>query len=203
MRRLLYGGSFDPVHEGHLHVAVSAGRAVGADRVCLVPAAVSPHKSGTTASAEDRLEMCRLAARAHPQIEVLDVEVRRGGRSYTVDTVGELLDGPFRGDQVMLLVGQDTLRDLPRWHRVRELAARVPIAVAPRPDAPAPDWAALEAGLGAEAVAGLRSRMLRIPTSPVSSTVVRKRLAEGKSIRCWVPDAVVDYIEAKGLYRPA
>ncbi|MCE9637883.1 MAG: nicotinate (nicotinamide) nucleotide adenylyltransferase [Planctomycetes bacterium] len=200
MRRLLYGGTFDPVHAGHIAIALAAGRATGAERVSLVPASVSPHKLATVASAEDRLAMCRLAAAEHPTIDVLDIEVRRGGRSYTFDTISELLAGPFRGDQVMLLLGQDALIDLPKWHRARELAALVPIAVAPRPGAAAPDWDALTAAIGAEAVTGIRGRVLRLPTSPVSATAVRERRAQGRSIRCWVPDAVADYIEANGLY---
>lgn len=200
MKRLLYGGTFDPVHAGHIAIALAALRATGADRVCLVPASVSPHKQATVANADDRLAMCRLAAAGHAEIEALDLEVLRGGRSYTFDTVSELLAGPFRGDQVLLLLGQDALNDLPKWHRARELAALVSIAVAPRPGAAAPDWAVLTAALGADAVAGIRSRVLRLPTSPVSATEVRARRADGRSIRCWVPDAVADYIESKGLY---
>lgn len=201
MRVLLYGGSFDPVHAGHLHVATTAASILGADRVLLVPAAVSPFKDGTSASAEDRLAMCRLAVEGDPRLGVCDVEVRRGGRSYTWDTVDELLAGPLRGDDVMLLLGQDSLADLPRWHRARELVARVPVAVAPRAGAAAPDWDALAAGLGREAADGIRARFLRMPASPVSSTDIRRRVAEGRSIRCRVPDAVADMIEAKGLYR--
>lgn len=204
MRRVLYGGSFDPVHAGHLHVAAHALRMLSADRLSFVPAAASPHKpAGPSAPAEDRLAMVRLAAESDPRFDVLDVEVRRGGRSYTVDTVRELLAGPCRGESLMLLIGADALLDLPRWHRARELADLVPVAVAARPGVPEPDWAEMERVLGAAAVAGLRSRHLRIPPSPVSSTLVRRRIAEGKSVRCWVPDSVADYIESKGLYLPA
>jgi nicotinate-nucleotide adenylyltransferase len=202
MRRLLYGGSFDPIHAGHLAVSAAAARALGADRVCLVPAASSPIKDGSEASPGDRLEMCRRAVRDDPLFEVLDLEVLRGGRSYTYDTVRALLDGPFRGDQAMLLLGQDALADLPRWHRARELAALVPIAVAPRPGTPEPDWNALALSLGGDAADGIRRRFLRLPTSTISSTEIRRRRAAGVSIRCWVPDAVADYIEERGLYRP-
>src|SRR5206468_3022471 len=88
VKRLLFGGSFDPVHCGHVGLAESAARALGADRVSLIPAADAPHKRGAAvAGASDRLEMCRRAAAGHPLLDVLDVEVRRGGISYTVDTV--------------------------------------------------------------------------------------------------------------------
>ncbi len=201
MKRLLFGGTFDPVHAGHLAVAEAAARLLGADRVSLVPAADAPHKRGrAVASAADRLEMCRLAAAANPLLDVLDVEVRRGGVSYTFDTVAELRAGPCRGDSLMLLLGQDAAADLATWHRVRELASEVPIAVIPRAGAREIPWDVLEAALGAEAVRGIRARVLPVPRVEVSSTAIRERAASGRSVRCWVPDAVADYIEARGLY---
>ena len=204
MKRLLFGGSFDPIHAGHVAIAQAAARALGADRVSFVPAADAPHKRGAArAPAEDRLEMCRLAAAADPLFDVLDAEVRRGGVSYTVDTVRDLLAGPCRGDQVVLLLGQDSLADLPGWRDAAALAALAPIAVVPRAGAKDPPWEALETSLGRAATDGIRARMLRISPVDMSSTVVRQRVADGKSIRCWVPDAVADYVERRGLYRAA
>lgn len=204
MKRLLYGGSFDPVHAAHLSLARSAARALAADRVSLVPASDAPHKRGAAAaSAADRLEMCRRAAAADPLFDVLDVEIARGGTSYTIDTVRELLAGPCRGDRLMLLIGQDQLADLANWRSAADLAALAPIAVLPRAGAPEPPWDELAQKLGREAADGIRARFLRVPTSDISSTQVRRRVAEGKSIRCWVPDAVADYVEARGLYRNA
>lgn len=201
MRRILFGGSFDPVHAGHVQVAEAAAKALGAERISLIPAADAPHKRGrAAASAADRLEMCRRAASGLPLFDVLDVEVRRGGVSYTIDTVEELAAGPCRGDQMVLLLGQDALADLATWHRAPELAARIPIAVIPRREAAAIPWAVLEDVLGPTSVAGIRARILRMPMVDISSTRVRARVAEGKSIRCWVPDLVADYIEDRGLY---
>jgi nicotinate-nucleotide adenylyltransferase len=202
VKRLVFGGSFDPVHAGHLAIARAAATALGADRVSLVPAADAPHKRGAAcASAADRLEMCRLATADDPLFDVLDVEVRRGGVSYTIDTVRELLAGPCRGDQVILLVGQDALADLPTWRDAASLAALVPIAVVPRRSAKDPPWPALEASLGRAAADGIRARFLRVPPVEMSSTAVRERAAAGKSIRCWVPDAVAEFVERRGLYR--
>ena len=202
-RRLLYGGTFDPVHSAHVSIAESAGRLVGADVVSLVPAGDPPHKpEGPHASAADRLEMVRRAVAGHPLLDVLDVEVRRGGTSYTIDTVEHLLAGPCEGESLMLLLGQDALDLLPQWHRAGELVRRVPIAVAPRAGAGEPPWEPLEEAFGRDVVAALRSRVLATPREPVSSTQVRKRIAEGRSVRCWVPDAVADYIEEHGLYAP-
>ena len=202
MKRILFGGSFDPVHAAHLAVAEAAARLLGADRVSFLPASSPPHKpGGTAASAEDRLEMLRRAVAGTGLLDVLDAEIVRGGTSYTYDTVKTLLDGPCRGDSLILLLGQDQLADLASWRNARALAALVPIAVAPRPGAPEPPWEALAAALGDEAARGIRSRVLPLPASPISSTEVRRRVAEGKSVRCWVPDPVADWIEERGLYR--
>ena len=202
MRRLLFGGSFDPVHAGHVSIAQAAARALGAERVSLVPAAGAPHKrAGASASAADRLEMCRRAVAGDALFDVLDVEVRRGGVSYTVDTLRELVAGPCAKDSLMLLVGQDQLAGLPQWKDAREIASLAPIAVVPRTGAAEPPWAELETALGREAAGGIRARVLKVAPVAISSTDVRRRVAEGRSVRCWVPDAVADYIEEKGLYR--
>ncbi len=202
MKRILFGGSFDPVHAGHVAIAEGAFRALGADRLTFVPAGRSPHKSsGPRASGEDRLAMLRLVAATVPGWDVTDVELRRAPPSYTIDTVLELLSGPFTGDSLMLLLGQDSLAELHRWRRAAELARLCGFAVVVRPDAPEPPWADLERVLGAEAVRRMRGGFLRLPPSAVSSSAVRARIAAGKSIRCWVPDPVADYIETRGLYR--
>jgi nicotinate-nucleotide adenylyltransferase len=202
VKRLIFGGSFDPIHAGHLAVARAAARLLGADRVSLVPAADAPHKRGAaSASAADRLEMCRRATSGDPLFDVLDVEVRRGGVSYTIDTLRELRDGPCRGDSLMLLLGQDAFADFATWRNARELAASTPIVIVPRPDAKTVPWDEMERALGKPTTDAIRSRVL--PTTPVeaSSTAVRARVAAGKSIRCWVPDPVADYVEERGLYR--
>jgi nicotinate-nucleotide adenylyltransferase len=202
VRRLLFGGSFDPVHSGHISIAKDAARSLGAERVSLVPAAGAPHKrAGASATAGDRLEMCRRAVAGDALFDVLDVEIRRGGVSYTVDTLRELAAGPCAGDSLMLLVGQDQLAGLPQWKEAREIASLAPIAVVPRTGALEPPWDALEVALGREAALGIRARMLKVAPVTISSTDVRRRVAEGRSVRCWVPDPVADYIEERGLYR--
>jgi nicotinate-nucleotide adenylyltransferase len=203
-RRLLYGGTYDPVHAAHVAVAEAAGRLLGADVVSLVPAGDPPHKSdGPYASARHRLEMVRRAVAGRPLLDVLDVEVRRGGTSYTIDTIESLLAGPCEGESLLLLLGQDALDLLPQWHRAQDLVRLVPIVVAPRSDTPEPPWERLGEAFGTEVVESLRSRVLATPREPISSTQVRERIAAGKSIRCWVPDPVADYIEEHRLYVPA
>lgn len=202
MKRLLFGGSFDPIHTGHVEISRAAAKALGADRVSLIPAADAPHKRGAArAPAADRLEMCRLATAGDPLFDVLDVEVRRGGVSYTIDTVRELLAGPCKGDRLMLLIGQDSLADLPGWREAAALASLVAIAIVPRRDAPPPAWDRIEAALGRDAADGMRARFLKVAPVDMSSTAIRERVAAGRSIRCWVPDAVADYVEKRGLYR--
>jgi nicotinate-nucleotide adenylyltransferase len=200
-RRVLFGGTFDPIHSAHVAIALAAGRELAADAVSLIPTGTPPHKEhGPHASATHRLAMARAATTEHPLLDVLDVEARRGGVSYTIDTLEELMAGPCRGEGLVLLVGQDALQLLPTWRRVREVVARVPIAVALRPGAPEPPWDRLRVSIGDEATEALRGRVLHTPMEDVSSTVIRERAAAGRSIRCWVPDPVADYIEAHGLY---
>ena len=201
LRRVLYGGTFDPVHSAHVTVAEAAGNLLAADVVSFVPSADPPHKSaGPHASARHRLEMVRRAVAGHPLLDVLDVEVRRGGTSYTIDTVENLLAGPCAGESLMLLLGQDALELLPAWHRAADLVRLVPIAVAPRIGSSVPDWVTLTEHFGEAFVASLRGRILATPREAISSTGIRDRLAAGKTVRCWVPDPVADYIAEHGLY---
>ena len=200
-RRVLYGGTFDPIHAAHIAVAVAAGHELGADVVSLIPAGDPPHKAdGPHVTGEHRLAMARAAATEHAILDVLDIEVRRPGTTYTIDTLEELLAGPCRGESLILLVGQDALQLLPTWRRARDVVSLVPIAVAPRPGAPEPPWKRLQEAIGDQATEALRQHVLRTPMEDVSSTAIRARAARGAPIRCWVPDPVADYIERHRLY---
>lgn len=201
MKRLLFGGTFDPIHTGHIHAANKAGRLLGAERVTLIPTGSPPHKDNRThATAQQRLEMVRLAIADEPLLEVNDLEISRPGTSYTIDTVEALLAGPYAGDSLVLLLGQDALQILPVWHRIAELAQLVVFAYFPRPGAAEPDWERLTQALGPAATTTLRSLRLPIETLDVSSSDLRQRRVEGRSVRCRVPDPVADFIEENGLY---
>ena len=193
---LLFGGTFDPPHHGHLIVARSAAEAVGADRVILMPAAQSPHKQGLTVAtspASDRLAMCRAAVAGDPQFEVSTLELDRPAPSYTYDTATELFQQGF--SCVRWLIGADQLLTLPRWHRAAELVQQIDFVIAARPGSE------LDFDKLPEPFRRLKSSVVTIPRLEISSTDIRQRVAGGKSIRYLVPPAVEQFIIARGLYR--
>jgi len=192
----IYGGSFDPIHRGHVEAASAVRAARGLAVVFLVPAAVPPHKAGgCAASFADRVAMARLAVAGRPGLEVLDVEGRRAGRSYTVDTLAELAER-HPGADFDLLVGADMLEDLPRWHRAADLVAGVTVAAFARPGCD------LEGAEGAFLRAFPAGRLVRVPIPAVeaSSTALRRDLAAGAPVGDRLPPPVLRFIREKGLY---
>jgi nicotinate-nucleotide adenylyltransferase len=192
MRIGLFGGTFDPVHLGHLRAAESAREALALDLVAFLPSAMPPHRA-TSSPAEDRLAMTRLATAPNPAFDCWDAELRRQGPSYTVDTVADLVrERP--GDSFMLLVGADTWPEMIGWRSPERLFSLVEVAVAERPGAPAQELVPpFAAARGVRRVGG--------PSLALSATTVRERVRQGLSVRYLVPDAVVDYIAGRGLYR--
>jgi nicotinate-nucleotide adenylyltransferase len=197
----LFGGSFNPIHLGHVLAGHAAAEAVGLDSVWLMPCSVSPFKCGRAelASGEERLEMVRLAAADDPLFEPCGLEVERGGVSYSFDTVC-LLRERYPDDQFTFILGADSLRDLSHWHRIGELVSLCSFATVARPGT---DVSELNAALASFAP-DVRDRLLAglIPgrLCDVSSSEVRRRIAEGQSIRYLVSPAVEAYIRARGLY---
>ena len=192
MRIGLYGGTFDPVHLGHLRAAESAREAMGLDLIAFLPAAVPPHRGAPLSPAADRLAMARLATASHPRFEAWDSELRRPGPSYTVETVSSLLcERP--SDSFVLVVGSDTWPEIATWREPERLLSLVEVAVVDRPGYPAAELVA--PFLGARGV-----RRAEGPSLPVSATAIRERARQGRSVRYLVPDAVADYIVARRLY---
>lgn len=193
------GGSFDPVHAGHLHVALAAADALALERVLLVPAGVPPHKrQRALASGPDRLALLAIAARADRRLQPCDLELRRPGPSYSVDTACELLAALPPGSELFFILGADMLADLPHWHRASEFARLVtfcPVARAGTPLDPEP----LRATLGDEAVERIRRHVVAAPVHPASSTVIREALERGERPD-WLPPGVVEEIAVRGLY---
>jgi nicotinate-nucleotide adenylyltransferase len=189
----LYGGTFDPIHLGHLRAAETAREAVRLDLVAFLPSAVPPHRGGPISSPGDRLAMARLATASQPRFEAWDTELRRPGPSYTVETVSALL-AERPSDSFVLVVGADTWPEMMSWREPERLLSLVDVAVVDRPgfpgENPRPPFP------GARVV-----RRAEGPSLPISATAIRERTLRGLSVRFLVPDAVDDYILARGLYR--
>jgi nicotinate-nucleotide adenylyltransferase len=202
-RRLgVLGGTFDPVHVGHVAVARAARDELGLDQVLLVPAGMPPHKIGVPmAPAADRLAMVELAVDGEDRLRASRVEIDRQGPSWTVDTVTGLLEAARaagRDDELTLILSADAFAGLPAWHEPEHLLRLARVAVAPRPGTGAPSLDALPAELRAVA-AGIT--ILRGPNLDISATEIRRRVAAGLPIDGLVAPRVAAYIEAHHLYR--
>jgi nicotinate-nucleotide adenylyltransferase len=194
----ILGGTFDPIHLGHLAIGEEAREALSLDAVLFVPAGEPPHKPvGAVTAAAHRVAMVGLAIADNPSFELSTVEIERAGPSYTVDTVEELARRRS-GTDLYLIVSAETFAQLPTWHEPDRLFASARIAVVPREGYPAPDPAWLgDAFPGREA----RVTYLEGPRLGLSSTALRERVASGRSIRYLVPSAVEAYISDHDLYR--
>ena len=197
MDTLCFGGSFNPVHHGHLICARAVAEAVGAGRVTLIPNRQSPHKSAATdlATGPDRLTMCRLATAGDPLFDVDDRELSRPGPSFTIDTV-RTMNGPGRLP-VRWLIGADQVAALPQWREATALLAEVRFVLMARPG-----WSFDFDGLPPP-FRPLRDAVVTAPLVQISSTDVRRRVRDGRPIRYLVPPAVAAYIEEQKLYQPA
>ena len=194
----IMGGTFDPIHMGHLITAEMVRCAVHLDEILFIPSARPPHKDGTrTASPEDRLAMTKQAVQENPHFSVSDIELRREGPSYTVDTIAELLK-QSDGAELFFITGADAMNDLYLWHEPGLLLRSCQFIVATRQGAPLN-----EALLAEKFTAEERSHIQVLPTPhlEISSTVIRARIRAGLSIRHLVPRVVEEYIEERGLYR--
>ncbi len=187
----LYGGSFDPVHLGHLLVARAAREELSLTRVFFIPAAQSPFKPGSQpAPAGVRLRLLRLALAGNATAEVDDREVRRGGVSYTIDTVRQYRN-QYPGAELFYLIGADHAGQLAKWREADELAKLVEFAIIPRPGENAPQLAA-----------PFRGRVLRGFPLGVSSVEIRARVQAGLGIEHLTPPAVAEAIKNNRLYLP-
>jgi nicotinate-nucleotide adenylyltransferase len=200
MRIGVFGGSFDPVHWGHLRLAECCWQQAKLDRVEFVPAAQQPHKpAGPVASPADRVAMLRLALAQRPEFAVSTVELDRGGVSYTADTLRELHERQ-PADQLYFLMGADSLADLPNWREPAEICNVATPLVVHRPGAAEPNFDALRPLVSAKRLAEIRSVQVEMPATPVSSSQIRRLIAEGGDWQSLVPVAVADYIVQRRLY---
>jgi nicotinate-nucleotide adenylyltransferase len=212
-RVAVLGGSFNPIHYGHLLLADDVLERLGLDRLLFVPAATPPHKpSGQLAPAADRFEMVRLAIAGHPRFAVSDQELRRSGPSYTVDTLQALAAG---GDSLFLVIGSETFLDLLNWREPRRVAALARLVVVPRagsafdPESAPAQKVLREIGVeggfvqtGDGAPPPDRGVLIVHAASlPLSASELRRRVREQRSLAFRMPPAAIDYVRAHGLYR--
>ena len=194
----ILGGTFNPPHVAHLVCASEAAAQLRLDRVLLTPVSVPPHKQPRKdPGASERLELCRRAAAGDERLDVCDVEVTRGGPSYTVDTLRELRDR-LPADELVFILGGDVALGLPTWREPEAVLALATLAVAERADAVRGDIEARLRGAFGDAPA---IEFFSMPRIDISSSEIRTRVAEGRPIRYLVPDAVLERIERSGLYR--
>jgi nicotinate-nucleotide adenylyltransferase len=184
----ILGGSFDPVHHGHLIAADRAAEALGLGTVLFVPARAQPLKPhGPVASTEHRVAMLALATEGHDRFALETCEVERAAPSYTVDTLRELRRR-LGGERLVLILGADAASQLPRWRAADEVARLAEIAVLTRPGVP-------------EVASAFVKHLVATPAIEISASDIRARCLTGKSIRYLVPDAVADYIATHRLYQ--
>lgn len=201
MRLGILGGTFDPVHCGHLLLAEQCREQCALERIWFVPAAIPPHKTRSVlTSGAKRIEMLKLALAGHEAFEVATLEIERGGVSYTLETLSAIHAQQPQAE-LFFLMGADSLRDLPTWRepaRICQLA--VPVVVRRR-GAPEPDLSVLASLVSDSRLEEIRRVQVQMPVVEFSSTAIRQAVAAGKSIRFQTPRAVEKYIETQGLYR--
>ncbi|WP_211745535.1 nicotinate-nucleotide adenylyltransferase [Paenibacillus sp. Marseille-Q4541] len=188
----IMGGTFDPIHMGHLLAAEAVKDVYKLDEVWFMPSHLPPHKQAAGATGEQRLDMTKLATRGYEDYSTLDIEVARGGVSYTIDTIRLLLKEHPNTD-FYFIIGADMVNYLPKWERIDELAQLITFIGVGRPgfDLHLDDLPEF-----------LQERVLHaeMPLVDISSTAIRRRLGNGKSVRFMVPDSVLQFIKRSGLY---
>ena len=203
MRLGIYGGTFDPVHFGHLLLAECCREQCALDEVWFLPACISPHKrSAPPADARHRIAMLQLAVHGNPNFRVSTREIDRGGVSYTAETLAELRAERPR-DELFFLLGADALADLPNWREPARIAAAATIVSVRRAGLESPSFERLEPVIGQRATQRLETHQVVMPVMELSSRALRGRVAAGQGIRYRTPAAVERYILEQQLYRAA
>ncbi len=210
----VFGGTFDPIHFGHLRLAQEIAEALRLAEVRFVPAGTPPHRAAPQVTSQQRLDMARLAIAGNPLFALDDREFRRSGPGYTIDTLTELRREAGATRPLCLLLGADAFVELATWHRWHELFALAHLVVAHRPGFPPESWPSrMPEPLAREYAARLVHQPFAVHLSPaggiatlaiaaldISGTMIRESLARGVSPRYLLPDPVLDYIRSQNLY---
>lgn len=193
MKKCIFGGTFDPPHIGHLLIAQTICEAENFDRIIFVPAFKNPHKTrDVTSSVEHRIEMLESAVEGNPHFEISDVEIKRGGISYSIDTIRYIKESQgLERDELYFLIGSDILKNFPKWNQPQAILEECRVIVAIRPGfnpSKVPNWI----------LSNLQ--FANIPRFELSSTQIRKRWREDKTIRYMVTQPVWEFINKHSLY---
>lgn len=194
----IFGGSFNPIHYGHLMICEYIKEEMGLDKVIFIPTGNPPHKE-LELSAEDRYEMVRLAISPNPDFEISDIETTRVKKSYTVDTIRELKK-IYKEEKLYFLIGLDSLFQLKTWMKIGDLSQEIEFVVALRPGYLDKEEINKEIDFLRENF-GTKINLIKTPLYEISSTDLRDRIRVGKSLRYLIPKKVLDYIEESGFYK--
>lgn len=194
----IFGGSFNPIHYGHLMICEYIKEEMGLDKVIFIPTGNPPHKE-IGVSAEDRYEMVKLAILPNPDFEISDIETTRVKLSYTVDTIRELKK-IYKEEKLYFLIGLDSLFQLKTWKKIDDLSQEIEFVVALRPGYIDKEEINNEIDFLRDNF-GTKINLIKTPLYEISSTDLRDRIHEGKSLRYLIPKKVLDYIEESGFYK--
>jgi nicotinate-nucleotide adenylyltransferase len=197
---ILFGGTFDPIHNGHLGVARHALQMLGGNRLIFVPARQSPHKKQPPTDGAHRLAMIWCAIEGEESLSVSDCELKRVGPSYTIETIRYFRQQTGPEAELYWLIGADQLEDLPKWYRVEELLAACHLCTMVRGGYGMPDTRRFEGVFSPECIERLRGDILLTPEIPISGTEIREQLKQGRIEPGVVPERVLEYIRRQGLY---
>ena len=190
----VFGGAFNPVHNGHVNLATECMNLLKLDKMLIVPTSVSPHKQRANISYEHRENMCRLAFEGMDKFEICDIETGFSGKSYTINTIRALKQQYPSDTRFYLIIGGDMLYYFPKWYRYEALLGECQVVAAARENDDYVDMMEFANKIG-------RIKVLNLPVVEVSSTDIRQKLEAGENPDGLVPQAVLDYINEKGLYK--
>ena len=198
------GGTFNPIHIGHLIMAEEVCKHHHLSRVIFIPAYIPPHKYvNNLADAIHRYQMVKAAVNENDKFEISDLEIRREGKSYTIDTVQEILHDYGQDCEVFLIIGADSLNELELWKNIKKLSQLCHFVIVNRPGFSTDATPRLAELIGNKNISDIEKLRIEIEPVGISSTEIRKRLKDGVEIKGLVPDCVEAYIKEHGLYSPA
>mgnify|MGYP004446460225 CR=1 FL=1 len=199
MRTGVFGGSFDPIHYGHLLLAETARDQMNLDRVVFVPLGVPPHFKTNHTTCEDRYQMVSLAIEQYSGFLASRYEIDSSGTSYTFKTLNHFRES-YPNDELFLIVSSETFNDLPNWRRPELICELTSLIIAQRADFPSPKFDLFQGIASLEKIESYKKQTITMPHISLSSTLIRERVKAGESIRFLLPDSVIQYIVDKGLY---